>query len=325
MSNLKFDLVEIVKIIQKNSKLVFSLTIGAFILGALIYIIKPGTYQGKAEFYITNPQFADRKNLFRGEIANYVEYFGNENIVDKAMVIAESDLVALKVAEKLNLYQHYNLDSSKAKDRHEMLERFRSERHLTRTEYYTIEVLFTDGDPVMAAKITDAIIDESNKHFNDYFKNLRANAASVLKEKKDEIDREIQIYTDSLVGLRNRYGIYDLLSPNRKTIAQSNIAAGGAEKSRGIEEIQNIESIKDQLVMDRANYISILNETTTGIGAEDISILNRVSYSLIPFEKHGLGWFLTGVLAAVAAFFFSTLYVLLKTYYKAYITDSNDN
>ena len=55
MNTPTFDLVEIVKVIQRNAKLIFGITILTALIGAVAYKIKDKEYQADAEVYMLNP------------------------------------------------------------------------------------------------------------------------------------------------------------------------------------------------------------------------------------------------------------------------------
>jgi uncharacterized protein involved in exopolysaccharide biosynthesis len=115
--------------------------------------------------------------------------------------------------------------------------------------------------------------------------------------------------------MRDQYGIYSIISPSRQNMLVSELKGGGKGYGRAIEELQNIESIKDQLVADRAHYISALNEfyATTNSALEFVKVITR---ALPPLNPAGLSMTMTLIAAALLSFFFATLYVLLMAYYR---------
>ena len=123
------------------------------------------------------------------------------------------------------------------------------------------------------------------------------------------------MYTDSLASMRDRNNIYGLISPSRKNTMTSDVKGGGKGFGRAIEEVQNIESIKDQLVIDRARYISLINEhTATTNSAMDYL---KVTTTAVP-PSGPMGPPLLTILGSAMAIglFFSVLFVLIMAYYR---------
>src|SRR5690606_3089253 len=117
---------------------------------------------------------------------------------------------------------------------------------------------------------------------------------------------------------REQYQIYDIINPKRtNTIIGSLKSNGHKEFGRGVEEIQNVSAIKDQWVMDRSSYISLMNEFSTGTGADELSFMKVISPATPPVSPAGLGLVLTVVACALLGFFFCVVTVLLNAYFRA--------
>ena len=83
-----------------------------------------------------------------------------------------------------------------------------------------------------------------------------------------------------------------------------------------VEIIQNIESIKDQLVVSRAELMDTANELST-INDDELAILHYVSTPSVPNKASGLGFVLTTLACTFVAFFFSVLLFSFTAYIKA--------
>jgi hypothetical protein len=112
--------------------------------------------------------------------------------------------------------------------------------------------------------------------------------------------------------MRDRYGVFEILSPNRTGSLQS--SGTSARSGRAVEEIQNIESLKDQWVIDRARNLGIINEMSTGQAAGQTPILHVLSRATAPARPAGLGFILSMAAWGLAGLFFASLWVLLTTY-----------
>lgn len=310
----RFDLVDIVKTLQQKLRLIIIVTIGAALIGAVAFLVRKKQYKAKSTFFVANPLYIDRTNLFRGENSQFIDYFGKEDDIDKVMAIAKSDSLTIRVAQRLDLGNHYKMDITQPKDRMKLLEIFEGNFEIKRTEYTSLEISYTDPDPNLAASVTAEIQKCISEMYAGYYGNLRTYVYNSVREKVKETDSSIAVMTDTLAVLRERYGIYDLISPARKNIISGSIHGSGPGLGRGVEEIQNVEAIKDRMVSDRAEYISVMNEFTASSKPGALPLIQPITNVSVPWKPAGFGLGMTIVICAMVGLFFITLWVLLSTY-----------
>jgi uncharacterized protein involved in exopolysaccharide biosynthesis len=151
--------------------------------------------------------------------------------------------------------------------------------------------------------------------YRSYYTTVKNGIYTSINDQKVKLDSSINALTDTLAALRDQHGIYAILSPSRKGVISGEVKGGGKGFGRAMEEIQNIESIKDQLVTDRAQYISLLHEfdATRNNAMDYLKVITR---AVPPTRPSGLGMTLTLVGAGLLSFFFSTLWVLIMAYYR---------
>lgn len=92
--------------------------------------------------------------------------------------------------------------------------------------------------------------------------------------------------------------------------------------AKGLETIQNYESVKDQLVADRSRHISLVNQYTTGTGMNELPLTKVIKKAKLPLKKAGMGFFTTIVAAGFAGAFFSMVYVLFTGFYRRLTNES---
>jgi uncharacterized protein involved in exopolysaccharide biosynthesis len=320
MSTPRFDLVDIAQTLRRHQRLIIIVTVLAAVLGAIFSFIRKKKYEAKADIIMTNPLYTDRNNLFRANEMRFVDYFGGDDDADRVLVIAESDTVRNMVTQRLNLGEAYKLDLSKADDRAKLRGIFKKNFKVNRTEYKTAEIFYTDTDPQRAAAVVNESVKASEEIFRGFYVHMRSKVYNSINEKIQDMDSTINTLTDTLAVLRNQYGIYDIIAPGRMNVMSGSIKSNGsANFGKGVEQIQNIESIKDQLVADRARYFSLLNEFSTGNSAGDLSLIQWITPATPPADPKGLGTLMLIVACALLGFFFSALYVLISVYYRILI------
>lgn len=319
MNTPTFDLVEIVQVIQRNAKAIFGITFLATIIGAVAYKIKDKEYKANAEVYMLNPLYGDRNHILRRSTGDmrFVDYFGTEGDVDRIMTMIDSKDVEDSVITQCGLYGAYKLDYGNPRHRAAMSAIYRDNFESKRTENASVVCSYKDIDAKRSAQILDAIVKVTDFKFRRYLATVKNNAQQRTLKKIEELNTKIQVFTDSLIALRQRYQIFDILSPNRQHLLVNTFSAAGKNNpAEGIELIQNVESIKDQLVMSRAELTATANELQTN-NDDEVAVLHYVSTPSTPNKPTGLGFVLTTIACALVAFFFSVLLFSLTSYIKA--------
>ncbi len=313
----RFDLVDIAHTLRRRGRFILLVTLLAGIVGAAFWLIGTRKYKANASVLIANPLYSDRNNLFRNDKVMFVDYFGREDDIDKVLAVAKSDQTRGIIINYMQLAKEYKYDTSKEDDRVDLFNRFKKSFEVKRTEYQNVEVSYTDPNPRLAADVTNNAVRIIDEIYTGYYNQLRNNARRTLEGRMQQTDSMIAYMTDSLAAMRDRYHIYDVISPSRMNVTSSSIAhRGGPGYGRAIEEIQNIEATKDQLVADRARFISLINEFSAGTAIGDQPQIQVISPASVPDKAAGLNLILTIIVSMLVGAFFVTLWVLLSAYFR---------
>jgi len=315
MTEFSFDLVDIIRTIQKQKRFIIIITIAGMALAGGAMMLKKKKYKAEARFLVNNPLYGDRSTLFRSIDTRYVDYFGGDDDVDKIMALAGSDTVRNRIIRNCQFQVVYKKDINTPKGYEELMSIFKKNFNIKRTEYKDVEVSYVDYDAQTAANVTNMSVKVLEETYREYYTNIKHGIYKSINDQVIKLDSSIASLTDTLAHMRDMYGIYSIISPARQNVITSDIKGGGRGYGRAIEEIQNIESIKDQLVADRAHYISALNEfyATTNSAMDFLKVITR---ALPPINPAGLSMSVTLFAAGLLSFFFSTLYVLLMAYFR---------
>lgn len=321
MSSPSFDLVDVVQTLRRRSRFLIVVTIIAALLGAASYTLGKKQYKAKASFLMANPVYSDRNNLFQDRQIQFVDYFAGDNDVDRMVTLAESDTVKYLLAERLNLAAIYKFDMSKPKDAEKLKNTIKDNYTVDRTEYNNLDISYVDNDPVLAAAVVNEAVNIMEEIFRDYYISQRMEIIKAFSLKIQDIDSQVNYLTDSLAVLRDKYKIYDLMNPARQSMSSGNLNRNNVSGfGLAMELVQNFESIKDRLVTDRSEYISLMNQYQTTINANNISLLHTLNKARVPAKPKPPGLILTTIGAAMFGFFFCTVYLLIITYYRRLIS-----
>src|SRR5690606_20723896 len=97
MSNPRFDLVDIIRIIERRRRFVITVTLISVALGLLFYFVRQKKYKAEAAFFVSNPLYADRSTMFGNADSRYTDYFGGEDDIDRVIALAGSDTIVMEV------------------------------------------------------------------------------------------------------------------------------------------------------------------------------------------------------------------------------------
>jgi uncharacterized protein involved in exopolysaccharide biosynthesis len=310
-----FNLPDLIDTVRKHIRLIIIVSFLAAVVGAIFYLVGPRKYEGRTEFLVRNPLYGDRANLYNTD-QKIFDYFADEDDVNRILLLAESDIVRKQVIRNMKLDYAYNADGASRKGQLMVERKYNKNINVVRTEFKDVTLSYMDTDPERAAATANEIVRVVDEVYSGYYKDTRKYMYQSIADKTKEEDSAIVAMTDTLAMLRERYGIYDIISPARNNIMLSEMKeTGKADFARGIEEIQNIESEKDQLVYDRAKNKTLQNQYMTGSRMDQMPLITVVTPAKNPVDAKGLGGMLTVLVAGFIGFFFSTMIMSVSDHY----------
>jgi uncharacterized protein involved in exopolysaccharide biosynthesis len=309
-----YDLISMLRIIIKNIKFILTVTILAVAVIGIMYFVKPPKYEAQSEFLISNFLTTDKSFIFRNDDVNYVDYFASESAIDKAYQVLSSEQTLLRVGEQLNLYQHYGIDPNGSFASLDLIEVIKGSLKIKKTANLSVEIRYKDTDPAMAAAVVNTLIKEADREYFNLLMTIRKNSLAALNTKYAELDSLLNVYTDSLTAVRKTYGITEILNPNRQNLIVSNNLS--TAKIDGIELVQNIEAVKDQLLIDKSKYISLIREIETTIDAANLNQFQQLYPALTPKKRSGLGFPMTLAVGFIVVFGCMSVFSIVRDLFK---------
>ena len=310
-----FDLIDVIRTIQKQKRFVTLIVVLSLAITCLFLVIKKKKYKAEARFFVNNPIYSDRGNIFRSRDTRYVDYFGGDDDLDKVTALAYSDTVIDRIIRNSDFKIIYRKDINTVKGHDALMTIFKKNFNIKRTEYKDIQVSYIANDAQTAANVTNMSVKVLEETYRHYYESMRNSISTSINDKLKQLTGSIDSLTDSLSAMRDRYGIYNILSPSRANVMSGDIKGGGKGFGKAVEQIQNIESIKDQLVTDRAHYISTLNEFSTSTNTV-MDLLKVITRATPPTLPNGPSVLVTLLIGGFSGFFFCILYILIIAYYR---------
>jgi uncharacterized protein involved in exopolysaccharide biosynthesis len=314
MTDTSFDLIDIIRTIQKRRMFILVITLVCMALAGVLLAIRKPKYKAAARFLVNNPLYGDRMTMFRNTESRWVDYFGGDDDVDKVAALANSDTVKGRIIRNSQFQDVYKQDINTPKGYAGLMGIFDKNFNLKRSEYKDMEVTYIAYDPVTAANVANMSVQVLEEAWRNYYTYMKTNMYNSIKDQMHRVDSSIVVLTDSLVNMREKYGIYSIISPGRQNVISGDMKGGGKGYGRGVEEIQNVEAVKDQLVTDKARYVSLMNEFEATMN-KNIDFLKMTTRATPPTSPTGAGVGTILIAAALLGLFFSSLFVLVQAYY----------
>jgi len=304
MSENKFDLIAIFKELLKRYKFILLFTLITVIAGLIFSLVQKDKYTSKSVFIVKSPMVMDRNHIFKRDNYQQTDFFASENDIDHIETIGKSSTLMDYIAAEYSTLKGGNTKSS-------IIKKFQSKVKFKRGSTRSFEIAVTDEDPEIAAKLATAATDKIEAMYKDYFLQSQRSMTSIMQERIKNIDTQLAVVEDSILSIRNAYGVFDQMLPLRgeNIVNQGN---ANAQKAEGMELLQKFTSQKDQLIKDRDSYFTLINEYDIETQSDYIKMFFRVQY---PYADTIPSWpkipLILGI-CLVAGILFSSFIALLQ-------------
>lgn len=291
MSTPSFDLIDVIKTIQKQKRVIALITIIALVLGGGFYAVKKKKFKGTARFLVNNPLYGDRNTLFRNYEQRYVDYFGGDDDLDRVTALLNSDTVKDRIIRNSQFQIVYKDDINTEKGHAFLMGVFDKNFNVKRSEYKEIEVSYIAYDSVTAANVANMSVKVCEEAFRNYYTSMKMGMVKSMGDKLKQIDSTIN--------------------------ANNALMADGSHANSPQGVMTNAKAIsitQDQLMQDRARYISIINEfeATTNSAMDYLKVTTR---ALPPTSPIGPSLMTILMVAGFLGLFGGVLLVLVLAYY----------
>lgn len=301
-------------------------TIIAAIAGAIIsspLVITP-KFKSTAVIYPTTTNSISQAllvehNPYRKDVLE----FGEELEAERLLQILNSDEMRNRIVEEFNLFENYeiSLDDKHANTWMDLA--FREHFNFKRTELMSIKIEVLDKDPVVAAKMSNRIVDLIDSVVKRV-KQERAEQAIVILERRDEeLETRLFSINDSLESLR-AHGVLDVsLQAERLTEYYAKaLSSGNTSGARAIKKefdklaqyggayyrlFEELELVQEQLEILRLEKENVRVEI-------DAELTNRfVINRAVPADKksYPIRWLIVAF-AGMATFIMTLVFLYIR-------------
>ncbi|WP_129021863.1 Wzz/FepE/Etk N-terminal domain-containing protein [Edaphocola flava] len=310
MQQNKYDLVAIIRTIKSRGKLVWGITALGLIASVIFVSIRPNEYTSEASIIVKGFMNFDRNQLYNDKTLYTKDVFAKDYELDKAMTILESGDVKGHINEAVKYQQTKKLKSEEA-----AFIAIKSAFKLKRTDNYDIEAKFTDTDPKLAHAALEAALQKAEAVYINFFEDYNRDVTKDIDFKRRSITDSINLLNDSIAAIRKQYNLYSELLPVRGTVLSNNQSIN-ADNAVGIEKLQSLIQVKDQLDEQNAKLASLKNEYNSYLNSDKMHVFYRVSGPYVPNVTSNLPAYVVILGSVLASLIFASLLVLIANAFK---------
>lgn len=304
----------IISVLNSKKKQILYSCAGAILLGLIISLAKPKEYKAETAFILKNHLFADRSYLYSKDM-RYINYYAPEDDIERLIALIDADSVIDILIRDLDLIRYYEVDTTGKPKALRMLKKSIAKQvKIIRTPEKNAELSYKDKNADTAAIIANKYLELIEKTLRKNYNTVRQDVLNSLQTKIKEEDSVLIVLSDSLARMRKYYRIYDIINPTRgNMLLNMHITDNGhPEFAEGLELIQNIESVKDRMVADRSDHVSLANQYTNSAQLNDLSLIQIIRVAEAPLKTSGLGIIAISLLCGLFGFIFIVLFVLFQ-------------
>ncbi len=202
-------LLDVLAVVRRHRRLISRATVAALLVSALVALRLPNLYPATTTFYASDLQTSDPDQLASGE--RKVTLTPLPEDLDRAVNIGQSQPVLDYLIDRFHLASHYQYDSSATPEaRQEVRLRLLERLDLAVTDRDVVELTVLDTDPVLAARLANALVARIDTVNVALTRPNRQRVVSVFSDKYLALSRSYGLLSDSLLAARRRYGISGL-------------------------------------------------------------------------------------------------------------------
>ncbi len=177
-------------------------------------------YKSTTTFYPLSSDVFKPEQMF-GQSTKDMDYYGGEEDVDRLITIAQSGELYEFLIKKYDLYRHYKIDTTSELAAFKVREALEGLYEVKKTKHNAIEISVEDKDRHLAAEMTNAARNKVDEIAQRLIREIQANLISAYKTSFIEKEKTLLGIGDSLMLMRQNYGVID---PETQTEAVTKVS-----------------------------------------------------------------------------------------------------
>lgn len=215
---------------QWRKPIIFT-TIAGTLLAVIISLLLPVYFQAGTSFLALNPAQNSIAGVFGGGNRE-IDIYGNGDDIDRLTAIAESDQLVDFMVRKFNLYEVYDIDSTKIRATESVAKEFMDNYEVQKTPRDILELSILDASPERAAAMATAAREKINELSVNLIKATQQRTAGSLQGELDLREKSLESINEELKKMRSKSGIYDTQAQGEALATQSSTITGNLARTR---------------------------------------------------------------------------------------------
>ena len=218
-------------------------------------------YKSTTTFYPLSSDVFKPEQMF-GQSTKDMDYYGGEEDVDRLLTIAQSGELYDFLIKKYDLYQHYKIDTTNEQAPFKVREALEGLYEVKKTKHNAIEISVEDKDRRLAADMANAARNKVDDIAQRLIREIQANLISAYKTSFIEKEKTLLGVGDSLMLMRQNYGVID---PETQTEAVTKVSVEA--QSNYIRSKGKLDMLKNNPSVSK-DTIALLQATLKGYEEE---------------------------------------------------------
>ncbi|HEY0262080.1 MAG TPA: hypothetical protein VGB95_03580 [Chitinophagales bacterium] len=208
MASQEYNLVHVLRILNKWKKHILIITVSATILTAVFsWFFMKDYFMSSARLFPINVMYTDRYIMFNTGDATHIPYFGEKEDVGRLLGVATSEDVKQYLINKHNLVSVYEIDTTEKYWKTKLYKEFDENYKAIKSDEGAVEISLLDTKPERAKDIIeDAIQKIDDVHKMSIEENRKAQYAIFTEQIKQQ-EAAVERNADSLGVLAKQHGI----------------------------------------------------------------------------------------------------------------------
>ena len=153
------------------------ITVGAFVVSALLSLLLPNYYQGKTVFYAASQDLFKPEKVFGGG-STEMYYYGSGEDIDRILTVGNSHGIVDFLIDSFDLWSVYKIKPGTPKAKFKMRKAFRENFKILLTKQDALELTVEDVDPERAAAMANVATRMIDHEVKSIIKNSQISLAA---------------------------------------------------------------------------------------------------------------------------------------------------
>ncbi|MBC7124739.1 MAG: hypothetical protein H5T24_03845, partial [Bacteroidales bacterium] len=201
------SMLSIAQTIWNGRKMIITVGIIAVIFSTFASLLVKNQYKATATIF---PPVANQvsKELITENKQEGLTTFGETEEMEQFLQVLSSRTLKDKVISRLNLQQHWEIDSTSKSFRFKSYQKFDKQIKIKPTRYQSINIEVMDRDPEWAAKIANTVVEYSDSLMRSIKAQVAVNALKALEKQYSLVEQDLNSLQDSLAAVMTN-GVID--------------------------------------------------------------------------------------------------------------------